>query len=71
MTTMREQDILLIALYALAGAAAAGVLGAAVLRAVRHRSAAVSLAVVAAASLTTMLAGTLTVAWAMFLSPHD
>ncbi|GGT16087.1 sensor histidine kinase [Streptomyces purpureus] len=68
---MREQDIVLIAGYALGGAAAAGALGAVVLRAVRHRSAAVSLAVVAAASVTTMLAGTLAVAWAMFLSRHD
>ncbi|GAA0299697.1 HAMP domain-containing sensor histidine kinase [Streptomyces polychromogenes] len=68
---MRDQDILLIALYAFGGAATAGALGAAVLRAVRHRSAAVSLTVVAAASVTTMLAGTLTVAWAMFLSRHD
>ncbi|QES52112.1 two-component sensor histidine kinase [Streptomyces venezuelae] len=68
---MREQDLVLIALYALGGAAVAGALGAVVLRAVRHRSAAVSLAVVAAVSVTTMLAGTLTVAWAMFLSHHD
>lgn len=64
-------DILLIALYSLAGAAAAGALGALVLRAVRHRSTAVSLAVVAAVSVTAMLAGTLAVAWAMFLSGHD
>ncbi|MCX4695414.1 sensor histidine kinase KdpD [Streptomyces sp. NBC_01408] len=68
---MPERDILLIALYALGGAAAAGALGAVVLRAVRHRSTAVSLAVVAAVSVLTMLAGTLTVAWAMFLSRHD
>ncbi|MFD9407945.1 sensor histidine kinase [Streptomyces sp. NPDC059989] len=68
---MREEDLVLIALYALGGAAVAGALGAAVLRAVRHRSTAVSLAVVAAVSVTTMLAGTLTVAWAMFLSQHD
>ncbi|MFE7778831.1 sensor histidine kinase [Streptomyces sp. NPDC057445] len=68
---MREQDMVLIALYALSGAAAAGALGAVVLRAVRHRSTAVSLAVVAAVSVMAMLAGTLTVAWAMFLSRHD
>ncbi|MEU2393784.1 HAMP domain-containing sensor histidine kinase [Streptomyces sp. NPDC007369] len=68
---MQEQDIVLIALYALGGAAAAGALGAAVLRVVRHRSTAVSLAVVAAVSVLAMLAGTLTVAWAMFLSRHD
>ncbi|MBF6047558.1 two-component sensor histidine kinase [Streptomyces sp. NRRL B-1677] len=64
-------DILLIALYALAGATAAGVLGALALRLLRHRSVAVSLTVVAAVSVTAMLAGTLSVAWAMFLSSHD
>ncbi|WP_240970147.1 sensor histidine kinase [Actinacidiphila epipremni] len=37
----------------------------------RHRSVAVSLAVVAGVAVTAMLGGTLTVAWAMFLSPHD
>ncbi|WP_412075794.1 sensor histidine kinase [Streptomyces xanthophaeus] len=68
---MAEGDMVLIALYALGGAAAAGVLGAGVLRAVRHRSTAVSLAVVAAVCVTAMLAGTLAVARAMFLSPHD
>ncbi|MEU8546487.1 HAMP domain-containing sensor histidine kinase [Streptomyces roseoverticillatus] len=64
-------DIVLIALYALAGATAAGALGALALRLLRHRSVAVSLTVVAAVSVTAMLAGTLTVAWAMFLSSHD
>ncbi|MGW7099544.1 sensor histidine kinase [Streptomyces sp. NPDC054838] len=64
-------DILLIALFALGGAACAGVLGAGVLRLVRHRSAAVSLTVIAAVTVTAMLAGTLAVAQAMFLSPHD
>ncbi|MEU9254412.1 HAMP domain-containing sensor histidine kinase [Streptomyces sp. NPDC048270] len=68
---MREQDMVLIASYALGGAAAAGALGAALLRAVRHRSTAVSLAVVAAVPVSAMLAGTLAVAWAMFLSRHD
>ncbi|MGY3060936.1 signal transduction histidine kinase [Streptomyces sp. TE3672] len=64
-------DILLIALFAFLGAAAAGLLGALVLRLSRHRSLAVSLSVVAAVAVTAMLAGTLAVAWAMFLSPHD
>ncbi|MFI5829971.1 sensor histidine kinase [Streptomyces sp. NPDC051578] len=64
-------DTLLIALFALGGAACAGVLGAGVLRLVRHRSVAVSLTVVAAVTVTAMLAGTLAVAQAMFLSPHD
>lgn len=64
-------DLLLIALLAFLGAAAAGLLGALVLRAFRHRSLVVSLAVVAAVAVTAMLAGTLAVAWAMFLSAHD
>ena len=64
-------DTLLIALYAFFGAAAAGLLGALVLRLLRHRSVAVSLTVVAAVTVTAMLAGTLAVAQAMFLSPHD
>lgn len=65
------KDFLLIALFALGGAACAGVLGAGVLRLVRRRSVAVSLAVVAGVTVTAMLAGTLAVARAMFLSPHD
>lgn len=64
-------DLLLIALLAFLGAAAAGLLGALVLRISRHRSLVVSLTVVAAVAVTAMLAGTLAVAWAMFLSPHD
>ncbi|MFD8996724.1 sensor histidine kinase [Streptomyces abikoensis] len=64
-------DTLLIALFAFLGAAAAGLLGALALRALRHRSVTVSLAVVAAVSVTAMLAGTLAVARAMFLSAHD
>ncbi|MEU9520009.1 HAMP domain-containing sensor histidine kinase [Streptomyces sp. NPDC048224] len=62
---------LLIALYAFAGAAATGLAGAAVLRLIRRRSLTASLAVVAAVAVLAMLAGTLAVAWAMFLSPHD
>ncbi|MFE6836687.1 sensor histidine kinase [Streptomyces sp. NPDC057705] len=65
------RDLLLIALYAFLGAAAAGLLGAAALRILRRRSVAVSLAVVAAVAVSAMLTGTLAVAWAMFLSSHD
>lgn len=65
------KDLLLIAAFALAGAACAGLLGAVALRLVRHRSVAVSLTVVAAVTVTAMLAGTLAVAQAMFLSAHD
>ncbi|MGW0774099.1 sensor histidine kinase [Streptomyces sp. NPDC054802] len=65
------RDMLLIAAYALSGAAVAGVVGALVLRVLRHRSVTVSLTVVAAVTVTAMLAGTLAVAQAMFLSPHD
>ncbi|MFJ7628680.1 sensor histidine kinase [Streptomyces sp. NPDC097595] len=64
-------DTLLIALFAFLGAAAAGLLGAFALRLTRHRSLVVSLSIVAAVAVTAMLAGTLVVAWAMFLSPHD
>ncbi|MFF8268405.1 sensor histidine kinase [Streptomyces sp. NPDC016562] len=65
------KDLLLIAAFALGGAACAGAVGAVVLRLLRHRSVAVSLTVVAAVTVTAMLAGTLAVARAMFLSPHD
>lgn len=65
------QDILLIALYAFLGAVVAGLLGAGVLHLLRRRSIAVSLAVVAGVAVTAMLAGTLAVARAMFLSSHD
>ncbi|WP_338693564.1 HAMP domain-containing sensor histidine kinase [Streptomyces sp. Q6] len=65
------RDTLLIALYAFLGAAAAGVLGAVALLALRRRSLTVSLTVVASVAVTAMLAGTLTVAWAMFLNSHD
>ncbi|MEU5700699.1 sensor histidine kinase [Streptomyces aurantiacus] len=64
-------DMTLIALYAFAGAAAAGLAGAGVLRLTRHRSLTVSLAVVVAVAVTAMFAGTLAVAQAMFLSAHD
>jgi signal transduction histidine kinase len=64
-------DTLLIALYAFLGAVAAGLLGALALWPLRRRSLTASLTVVAAVAVTAMLAGTLAVAWAMFLSPHD
>ncbi|BAC72129.1 histidine kinase [Streptomyces avermitilis] len=64
-------DMLLIALFAFLGAAAAGLCGAGVLVLIRRRSLTVSLAVVSAVAVTAMLAGTLAVAWAMFLSAHD
>ncbi|WP_435136974.1 sensor histidine kinase [Actinacidiphila sp. bgisy144] len=64
-------DLLIIAAYAALGAVAAGLLGAAALRLLRHRSLALSLAVVAAVTVAAMLAGTLSVARAMFLSEHD
>ncbi|MGW2820093.1 sensor histidine kinase [Streptomyces sp. NPDC001443] len=65
------RDTLLIALFAFLGAAVAGVLGAAVLWLIRRRSLTASLAVVVAVAVTAMLAGTLAVARAMFLSTHD
>ncbi|GAA3107397.1 HAMP domain-containing sensor histidine kinase [Streptomyces rectiviolaceus] len=65
------QDILLIALFAFLGAASAGLLGALALRLLRHRSLTVTMTVVAAVAVLAMLAGTLAVAWEMFLSPHD
>ncbi|WP_326826113.1 sensor histidine kinase [Streptosporangium sp. NBC_01756] len=64
-------DILLIAVYAFLGATSAGLMGALLLRLLRRRSIAVSLAVVAAVAVAAMLAGTLAVAQAMFLSSHD
>ncbi|GAB2868954.1 HAMP domain-containing sensor histidine kinase [Streptomyces deserti] len=65
------RDTLLIALFAFLGAAAAGLLGALVLLLIRRRSLVASLTVVAAVAVTAMLAGTLAVAQAMFLSAHD
>ncbi|MEW2049181.1 HAMP domain-containing histidine kinase [Streptomyces sp. NBC_00377] len=64
-------DTLLIALYAAIGAVAAGLTGAMALRLLRNRSVALSLAVVAAVTVAAMLAGTMLVSWAMFLSDHD
>ncbi|MEV0845570.1 HAMP domain-containing sensor histidine kinase [Streptomyces sp. NPDC049954] len=64
-------DTLLIALYSFLGAASTGLVGAAALRLLRRRSLTASLAVVSAVGVVAMLAGTLAVSWAMFLSPHD
>jgi signal transduction histidine kinase len=64
-------DFLQIAGYAAAGAALTGAAGALALHAVRRRSVAVSLAVLTAVTIGTMLAATLSVAQAMFLSRHD
>ncbi|WP_262060675.1 sensor histidine kinase [Streptomyces sp. STR69] len=65
------RDMLLIALFAFLGAAGAGVLGAGALWLLRRRSLTTSVSVVAAVAVTAMLAGTLAVAQAMFLSSHD
>ncbi|MET9863144.1 HAMP domain-containing sensor histidine kinase [Streptomyces smyrnaeus] len=65
------RDMLLIALFAFLGAAGTGLLGALALRALRHRSLVVSLTIVPTVAVIAMLAGTLAVAWAMFLSRHD
>ncbi|WP_328674970.1 sensor histidine kinase [Streptomyces sp. NBC_00343] len=65
------RDIALIALFAFLGAAGAGVLGAGALWLLRRRSLTASVSVVAAVAVTAMLAGTLAVAEAMFLSAHD
>ncbi|MFF4394503.1 sensor histidine kinase [Streptomyces sp. NPDC001480] len=65
------RDTFLIVLYAAIGAAAAGLLGTGVLRLLRNRSVALSLAVVAAVTVAAMLAGTMLVSWAMLLSDHD
>ncbi|MFC7221383.1 sensor histidine kinase [Streptomyces polyrhachis] len=65
------RDLLLIALLALLGATAAGVLGALALRLLRARSLLVTISVVAATAILAMLFGTLVVAYEMFLSTHD
>lgn len=65
------RDLLLIALYAALGAVAVGLVGLLALRALRRRSVAVSLAVLTVVAVGSMLAGTLSVAWAMLLNQHD
>ncbi|OEV12738.1 hypothetical protein AN218_06925, partial [Streptomyces nanshensis] len=64
-------DLLLIALYAALGAVAVGLAGLLALHALRRRSVAVSLAVLTAVAVGSVLAGTLSVAWAMLLNRHD
>ncbi|GAA0805213.1 sensor histidine kinase [Spirilliplanes yamanashiensis] len=64
-------DLLLIALYALAAGAAVGGAGAVALRLLRRRSVAVHVCVLLAVTVVAVVAGVVTVAWAMFLSPHD
>lgn len=64
-------DLALIALFAALGAAAAGLAGALALWLLRRRSVAVSLTVVVAVSVAAMLAGTLSVSWAMLINAHD
>jgi signal transduction histidine kinase len=65
------RDLLIISLYAALGAAAVGLAGLVALRALRRRSVAASLAVLTAVAVGSMLAGTLSVAWAMMLNKHD
>ncbi|MFE6288172.1 sensor histidine kinase [Streptomyces sp. NPDC057877] len=65
------RDTLLIAFFAFLGAVTAGVLGAGVLRMIRRWSLTAHLAVVVGVAVGAMLAGTLAVAQAMFLSSHD
>jgi signal transduction histidine kinase len=64
-------ELLLIALYAALGAAVVGLAGLLALLALRRRSVAVSLAVLTAVAVGSVLAGTLSVAWAMLLNKHD
>ncbi|MDB1088616.1 HAMP domain-containing sensor histidine kinase [Streptomyces sp. ACA25] len=71
MNEQAARELLVIALHAAVGAAAAGAAGALVLLAVRRRPVAVSLAVLTAVTVGAMLAGTLSVARSMFLSRHD
>lgn len=65
------RDLLFIALYAALGAAAVGLAGLLALRALRRRSVAASLAVLTAVAVGSMMAGTLSVSWAMLLNKHD
>ncbi|MGW4809070.1 sensor histidine kinase [Kitasatospora sp. NPDC004272] len=65
------KDLLLIALFAALGAAAAGLLGLAALRLLRRRSLTLTLFAVAVVSVLAVTSGTFAVARAMFLSQHD
>ncbi|XVU28538.1 sensor histidine kinase [Actinoplanes sp. CA-054009] len=64
-------DILLIGLYSMAAGAVVGLLGAGALRILRGRSIAVHVCVLLAITVAAVVAGVVTVARAMFLSPHD
>lgn len=65
------KDLLTIALDALLGAGAVGLLGWPGVRLLRRRSVALSLFAVAVVTVLAMIAGIAYVAWAMFLSSHD
>lgn len=64
-------DLLLIALYALLAGALVATAAAGALRLVRRRSIAVHVGVLLAGTVGSVVAGIVTVATAMFLSPHD
>ena len=64
-------DLLLIALYALLAGAAVGAVGLLVLRRLAGRSIAVHVCVLLVVTVAAVVAGVVTVAQAMFLSPHD
>ena len=64
-------DMMLIGLYALAGGAVVGCVGAGVLRLLRQRSVLVHILVLLVVTVVAVVAGVATVAFAMFLSAHD
>ncbi|HEY7271105.1 MAG TPA: ATP-binding protein [Actinoplanes sp.] len=64
-------DLLLIALYALGAGAGVGAVGAVALRLLRGRSILVHVSVLLVVTVAAVAAGVVTVAAAMFLSPHD
>jgi signal transduction histidine kinase len=63
--------MLLIGLYALIAGGAVGLVGLVVLRLLRRRSIAVHIAILISVTVAAVVAGVVTVAKAMFLSPHD
>ena len=65
------RDLLLIALYAAGAGAPVGALGAVALRLLRGRSILLHVSVLLALTIAAVAAGVVTVAAAMFLSPHD
>jgi signal transduction histidine kinase len=64
-------DLLLVAVYAAASAAAVGLLGVLALRGLRRRSLSLSVAVVAVMVVAAMVAGTAMAAWAKLVSSQD